>query len=378
METRSVGGFALVLAVFAIVVIGAVVTGGYFLSTRQFRVGKARLRTNSALYAAEAGLSAGLAGWDVPFAEGLAPGQTEPLLSGQLSTGDGYGVWLTRLDADTVDPVAYYLLRSMGRARGAYGGRREVDLLLRSQAPQGICCGAALQTRGHLTIAASAAVSGRDTVPPAWAERCSTGDGLDRPGVGIDGTLQVEGTVSGDPPARQVSLTADDFFLYGDLTYDGLADAADLEYSGASTQLNEIAAAVGFDGKCDRATISNWGAPEDAGPCSLYFPVIHASGDLRIGSGQGQGVLLVDGDLIVGGDWTFYGPVIVRGKVDVSGGAARIYGGLRVYDGEGDAWTLGGASRVAYSGCAVARAVRYSELNRAQPLARRPWMELFN
>ena len=375
---RSPRGFALVLAVLAIVLIGAVVTGGYFLSTRQFRVGKARLRTNSALYAAEAGLSAALAGWDVLRAEGLDPGRPEPFMSGRLSTGDGYQVWLTRLDAGTADPVAYYLLRSMGRARGAYGGRREVDLLLRSQVPEEVCCETTLLTRGEVTIGASAAVSGRDTVPPAWADVCPV-VGPDRPGVRIDGSLRADGSVVGDPPVQDTTLSVDDFFLYGDLDYGSIAQAADLVYEGASTSLAAIAPAVGADGRCERSVVSNWGAPEDAGhPCFTYFPVIHASGDLRIGRGRGQGVLEVDGDLIIEGDWTFYGAVMVRGRVEVAGGSARVYGGLWVYDEAGVGWTLGGASRLGYSSCVAGRALRYSELNRAQPLARRPWMELLN
>lgn len=128
-------GFALVIAVFAIVVISAVVTGGYFISTQQFRIGSVKSQANAGLYSAEAGLAAALAGWDPVRAGGLAPGSTLAVAAGALPTGDAYQVWLTRLDGDTSDAVSYYMVRSVGRAHGAGSGRRTVGLLVRTQPP---------------------------------------------------------------------------------------------------------------------------------------------------------------------------------------------------------------------------------------------------
>lgn len=54
--------------------------------------------------------------------------------------------------------------------------------------------------------------------------------------------------------------------------------------------------------------------------------ITYVSGDLHLsGSGQGAGVLLVDGSLEVVGQFTYYGVVIVRGDVKFTGGGAGIH-----------------------------------------------------
>ena len=52
------GGFAVPLAMFAIVIISALLSGGVFVAIRQFQIGHAGLQASAGLYVAEAGLSA--------------------------------------------------------------------------------------------------------------------------------------------------------------------------------------------------------------------------------------------------------------------------------------------------------------------------------
>jgi Tfp pilus assembly protein PilX len=50
-------GFALPVAVFAIVIIGALVAGAFFASTQEFRIGSNTIQQTRALGAAEFGLN---------------------------------------------------------------------------------------------------------------------------------------------------------------------------------------------------------------------------------------------------------------------------------------------------------------------------------
>jgi hypothetical protein len=46
-----------------------------------------------------------------------------------------------------------------------------------------------------------------------------------------------------------------------------------------------------------------------------------ANGSLNISDSKGQGILVVDGDLLVTGTFLYYGLIIVRGKIYLNGGA---------------------------------------------------------
>jgi Tfp pilus assembly protein PilX len=57
----------------------------------------------------------------------------------------------------------------------------------------------------------------------------------------------------------------------------------------------------------------------------------YVNGPLNISDSNGQGVLVIDGDLSVTGSFTFFGLIIVRGKIHLSGGGTdgiRIYGAI--------------------------------------------------
>lgn len=376
-------GFALILAVFAIVVISAVVTGGYFLSTQQFRVGTAKRQTNPGLYSAEAGLVAGLSAWDPARAVQLAPGATLELAASELSSGDAYRVWLTRLDADELDPVSYYMVRSLGRARGAYGGRREVALLIRTQRPDSLCCGAALETRGSVELGEGALIDGWDTFPDSWGPACAVlspemGVGLridpgDGPGVVGVGELR------GEPPLVEESLAEADLFDYGDLDFSDLVRLADLSFSGPLT-LTSLEPRLTAAGSCAVGAEDNWGAPGAPGhPCFDYYPVVHVAGDLELrGRLRGQGVLLVEGDLTLVDGAEFYGTIIVRGSLAMTGTGTRLQGGARVFNETLDPLRILDGAVVARSRCAILRAAELSVLNWPAPLAQRAWLELLN
>ena len=127
--------------------------------------------------------------------------------------------------------------------------------------------------------------------------------------------------------------------------------------------------------------LSNWGAPTvPTSPCFNYFPIVYHYGDLSIsGSGEGQGILLVEGNLYVQGRIDFYGPVIVTGGVDVRGTGSddvKFYGGILAQNVTLDDSRLTGNATVNYSSCAIKRALQGSAV--PTPLNERSWVQLYN
>ena len=67
-------GMALAMAMFAIVVIGALIAGAYFASTQDFRIGSNSLVAERAFTSAEYGLNKTMSGWDQAWNLAMAVG----------------------------------------------------------------------------------------------------------------------------------------------------------------------------------------------------------------------------------------------------------------------------------------------------------------
>jgi hypothetical protein len=284
------------MALFALVIVGALVAGGYLVAVRQWRATGAGSQGGAALYAADAGLNAGLARLDLGVLDSVRPGDGLTLAKGSLVSGDEYSVRLSRWDAGHDSGPAYYLIASEGRAHGARGGRRQVAAMVRKTPGGDFCCGAGLEARGAVRLDSGAVISGLDIVPDSWAvdaELCGDIELHDRPGIVTDGrVLPAAGAlVQGTPPVASPGST-DEFGDSGRWLQE-LAVSADLRYPGG-TVLANVGPAAWANGECGRSSPSNWGAPTAPGhPCFTYFPVIHAAGDLIVGaSASGQGILL--------------------------------------------------------------------------------------
>jgi hypothetical protein len=106
----------------------------------------------------------------------------------------------------------------------------------------------------------------------------------------------------------------------------------------------------------------NWGSPGDpAGPCGGVRVALVATGDLYLAGGQGQGLLVVRGNLRLGAGVRFAGLVIVGGDLVLDGGAT-LEGVVRA---KGSV-QLSGSSRVLASLCSALLATE------AAPALRRP------
>lgn len=101
-------------------------------------------------------------------------------------------------------------------------------------------------------------------------------------------------------------------------------------------------------GVCVTSARWNWGDPERPyGPCGTFYVVRARAGALTVRGGSGQGVFVVDGDLVLRDGAALHGLVVASGRVDVVEGS-RIEGRVIAYGGIVvgiDAAVVGSANR---------------------------------
>jgi Tfp pilus assembly protein PilV len=358
---RSRPGFALAIALAAIVIIGAIITGMFFASTQDYRISRNSAMQARALTAAEYGLN-----------NVTTSGQWNPVwntaTNGLLATqsflpGDGAfdTVRVTKLNS------GMFMLTSTGRVGPASGAqaRHRVGALVTLLIPQINMLGA-LTTRGSAKIGGSSYLDGNDTTYAGW--NCPP------PGAGVAGLSMPDTTkistsgcsglscVAGSPQVSQDSMAGKDstYFNFGSgLNWSDLVGMANKTVSSGAT-LTAIGPTVS-GGNCDTGSATNWGDPLHIDPsvssCQSYFPIIYAQGNLHLSGGEGQGILLVEGDLTVTGGLEFYGPVIVKGSMSTTGTGGHFNGGVMAANVDLEQSTLLGNAVIHYSSCAINKAL---------------------
>lgn len=397
-------GFALPAAIGALVIVGVLVTAGFYMARQEVRIGIAGAQASRALYLAERGAVEALEAWNAGAMSSMALwGDTT--IADTLTYGH-YSVDVTKLSG------RLYFLDATGTVTegGVLGGAsRRAGLIVRLFSGD-ISPPAALTTRGPTYIKGSAEIHGEDIYPPGWASQC-TNPLTDMPGVVHGDTIMMEydaptpivscvttgsgktkvttcdtvmggGNLTGTPHMLQDSVMTDTTFTqFGDMDWDDLVAMADKDVTSLGSNIN----GTGPDstgGVCRTTNALNWGNPENPlGICGNYFPIIYHGGPLlRVQSGGvGQGILLVDGDLDLRGNFVFNGVIIVQGNFETQGSGNRINGGVMASNAELEEQSLVGGSVVQYSKCAVERALlNNSSLTRARPLALRSFVDLSN
>jgi hypothetical protein len=366
---RNERGAALLIAIVALVAIGAMVAGTFLAGWLELRTSRAGRYAVGAFEAAEAGAAGVVAAWS-PASRRLPIG-ADTLVAADSSAGSGYAVTLSRV------AESLFLIRAEGWQAdpGGRASRRMVGMFVRP-VPVAVDHGAALTVFGPAALASASLVDGTDQVPPGWDGFC--GAPLAVPAIrSTSGAGTAVVSVDSGPPAvvTQDSLLHPSALIdFGGVSFDELAAGASRQVSGAMPAL--VPATV--DGRCADAVGSNWGEPTN-GPASIaacrdFFPVAYASGNLSLNGGRGQGILLVRGDLELAGGVEFTGVAVVLGRVFSSGSGGRIRGTLLV-GGAGGVTTLGPADGVRYSSCAVERALM---ANGARVVvAKRGWAQLY-
>lgn len=379
------GGFALPVAVFALVIVGVLVTGGFYMARQETRIGVASQNASDAFYLAETGIYQTLAGWKNSKMSAIG--------TWNVGTFTGTGTNGTWSVAVTPMTSRLYLLEGTGTVTkgGALwaGATRKVGMLARVYGPDMEPL-AALSTQGKLTVGGSTEIEGGDTDPEKWSGLCGTGPG-DKPGIMIDDTTNIsysgsDYAISGNPKVKQdTTLTPESLLDFGDVTWAEMVSLAGAQqYEGTVTLTSikpdsNMTASGAYE--CVETTKNNWGSPNSPnGVCGTFFPIIYAKQSLRINAtGSGQGILLVEGDLEVQGGFTFYGPVVVRGELRTAGTGGHFNGGVIAANVQLEASTVLGDAQVIFSSCAVERALlNNNALARARPLARRSWVDISN
>ena len=380
-------GMALALAIFALVVVGALVAGAFFAGTQEQRVGENWRRLQQSFGAAETGLNEVIRQWNPQTINRIRQYPLDsiriPLNPADSLTPDRsgvYGGYVYRLN----DQV--YLIDITARDRrsnaGIIGGgaRQRLGELVRIRLVNfGI--GAALTTRGGVSLKGNALVNGRDTVPMGWnTNNCDTIGDTTKAGVRTPDPSQVStqrpGQLYGNPPINgDTSVHASTFTQFGDISYASLAASANIQLPGGNYKTTPVASGS----VCTTTVSTNWGdGMNPAQPCGHYFPIIHISGSVTLNGDQGQGILLVDGDLNVQGSYVFYGIVLVQGALKTAGGGstdAHFYGAVMANNVDLQLSSLSGNATLQYSKCAITNAMEGTQS--VSPIRSRGWIQLF-
>jgi hypothetical protein len=374
-------GIALAVAVFALVVIGALVAGTFFAGRLEQQTGRNTFMAAQAAEAAEAGLNEAIASQSATALLAL-PIDPDPAAATDLgSLAVGYNTSASMKVNRLNDNL--FLVRSLGARTNAAGGQlaaRSLGQLIRL-VQLDIEVAAGLTALGDVTITGGAEVTGLDGVPPTWTAQGVACPSLeDVTGVRYnEGELKTSGngTFGGVPDsALDATLNAADMKA----DFDKLKGLATLTLVSNNPAATEPAYTAGVPPRCNTAVETNWGEPIlSTDPCFDYFPIIYHYGNLKLQGGRGQGILLVEGDLEATGGMVFYGPVFVTGTLSTSGNSgqgAKFYGGVIAGNvALDDLSKLAGGALVSYSSCAIHRALQNSATPTA--LAERSWVQLY-
>jgi hypothetical protein len=372
-------GFALVMALGALVIVGTLVAGSAFVVMQETRLGRNQLVQGRAFAAAEFGLNKIQADWDKTPNLQMNNGATFDTT--YTITGQGTArVRYTRLNNETFWIVSEGRVGIGSATDPKSMAVKRVNGILRLRVPS-VHANGAITTSGNINIQGSALVVGTNNIPPGWvgcdATAASKAGIVAPPAATV--SIQKSQNVLGTPQVLRDSLAADSstYIRYGDETWNSLKAQANIVLA-AGTNPNQISP-VAVNGSCAKSA-TNWGEPNrGAGtiaPCYNYFPIIFAAGDLHLNNGSGQGILLVDGDIEINGNFFWSGLIVVRDDFNKGNGNATILGAVmarnaNIFDGS----VINGNTTYGYSECALDRALRGSA--QVVQAHERAWAELF-
>jgi hypothetical protein len=349
----------------ALSVIGMLVTAAWLVGLAELRVARTPAAVTRALAAAEEGIQIQIVNWRVAGYNRLEVGGAAGFAGIAPGLGSHRGS-VRRLSE------LLFLIESEGVGPGR-AARQRVGLLVRLSALE-LSITAALRVHGPVRLVGVASVSGLDEAPPAWP--CPV-PGAPRPGIRLPEGAPLEladcsglACVMGAPPVLADTLPTRPGRIAGVevATLRALADKV-IGPGRWTPGPSQVA------GKCRYGVPSNWGDPDrPGGVCGDHLPLIFAEGDLRLHGGRGQGILVVDGDLVVSGGFRFYGPILVLGQFDTTGEGGHFRGGVVAATVVVAQSGLSGPS-VGYSSCAVRRAV--VARGGPEPIVDRSWMRLY-
>ncbi len=383
---RDERGMALAVAIFALVVVGALVAGAFFAGTQEQRVGENQRRVQTSFGAAEAGVQERVMSWkpDSMNKRDAYPLDSVPIYSAsaQGSTPGGTGRYFGysyKLGNNIflIDVTGRDQASANGLIAGGAGARQRLGMITRL-APVDFGIHASLTTQGGVNLSGNADVNGNDQVPTGWVSCDPPGApqaGIRDPGanVGTSGN----GAVQGYPPVvNDPSITNNSFTNFGGATYAQLAARATITLPGGTYKTNPN---FGGPTGCDKTDLLNWGdGLNPTSACGNYFPIIHVTGDIMLTGDQGQGVLLVDGTLSINGSYQFFGIAIIQGDITTAGGGntdAHFWGGVMAKNANLSTQNVSGHATLNYSSCSILAALQAT--SQISMMRQRGWVQLY-
>src|SRR5207237_1039320 len=312
---RNERGMALAVAIFALVVVGALVAGAFFAGTQEQRVGENQRRVQTSFGVAEAGAQERVLTWDPnTMNKGpVVPVDSVAIVNTPAPNGTGsYAGYSFRVGTNLflIDVTGRDNASAAGAIAGGGGARQRIGMLARI-APVQFGIRASLTTQGQVAMSGNANIVGVDQIPTGWVSCDTTG------------------------PSQA--------------------------------------------GVCDKNVLTNWGDGENPNaPCASYWPIIHATGTITLNNTQGQGILLVDGDLNVQGSYQFFGIVVIQGDLKTAGGGntdAHFWGGVMAKNADLSTQSLSGKATLNFSSCAILTALQAT--SPISMMRSRCWAQLF-
>ena len=382
-------GMALAMAIFALVVVGALVAGAFFAGNLEQATGRNAVYAAEAADAAEAGAANVLADWDQFNLNNMAVNAVTPIpLTTSLGARVSVSPAVTRLNDDL------FLIRTSATrtsAGGATLAERTVATLARltyatATANAAVTAGKTVNFNG-----VAFEVDGNDEVPAGWTGEPGCTTGAAKAGVrtaqSVGANSQQDAKITGSPAQveNDPTVTSDFFNIFGDVTFDELKKQADIvlpstnPYNGSAPSLTAT-----NPQRCNTANQMNWGEPHRLGDASFvsqcvnYFPILYGSGTQTklAAGGRGQGLLLVEGDLEISGGFEWTGLIVAKGGLKIVGNGNKITGALLAQDvAVDDQNSISGNSTLQFSSCALSKAIKGSA--NARPLTQRSWVQVY-
>ena len=382
---RDERGMALAVAIFALVVAGALIAGAFFAGNQEQRVGQNTLRVQQSFGAGEEALNEIVANWQPQTYNKVSIYPADSIIIPTTNTAGGTGQfggvirklnnYLYQVDLTGRDNASAAGRLFNGGARQRIGEFVRIRLL-----DMGI--GGALTTQGSIKLSGNAYVDGRDHIPAGWSSsNCDTIGDTTKAGVRAPDSAVVQtgsgAHLGGNPPfLKDTSVHSSTFTQFGDISYNDLAASATLQLPAGTYKTDPTTDATGA---CDKTNTSNWGdGMNPSAACGNYFPIIHVAGDATLNGDEGQGILLVDGDLSIQGAYQFYGITIVRGSLKTAGGGAteaHFWGAVMAANVDLELNSLSGNATLNYSKCAIIQALNMTGV--IAPDRSRSWSLLF-
>jgi hypothetical protein len=354
-------GAALMTVIVATVLVGALAAGSVFVGVQEQRMGEGVRRASKSTGLANGGAVEVLRSWNPQTNNSIRIYPLDSIQVGATASPNGVGVYAGRVYKLTNE---IFLMDVAGRDSVSFlnnvpdnGARDRIGLLARI-VPLNVDIQAAMTVGGPVNFGGgNTFVNGTDATPPGWAaNNCppasATIAGVRAKSAGDIGASQ--GQVSGSPDSViSPGMDSSTFTQYGTSSYTSLANAASITLPAGTYN-----PAPSVSGGVCQSSNSNWGdGNTPSNPCGTRFPIVHITGNATIGAGQGQGILLVDGNLTMSGAFNFFGIIIVRGATTTTAGAnVNVYGGLMMASMNFATTSFNGNVNVKYSKCALTKA----------------------